>query len=146
MTLIVVIVGSLLLGVGVVWLLYRIGARERQRTERQLAAIAGLSVSEARAMALEALADPVAFTCEPAVATPTDARLPATVQELFSRYQRVESGEFCLSQSYLSEPPRLAGCIKIGQDFEFEEIVLRAGSDTVYSSYGDAPPDESPEP
>jgi len=138
----VAIVAALLGGLGL--LLWQ-GARERRETKRELDRIKALSPPEARAMALQLLGDPELFQCKAASATDPLPTLPQSVTELLTRYDEIVHGEFWIGHSALVQPARKAGYRKIGEDFEFTELLVRPDSEAVYVSYGEQPPDEAPE-
>jgi hypothetical protein len=138
----VAIVAVVLGGLGL--LLWQ-GARERRVTRRELERIEGLTPSDARSLALRLLQDHGLFQCRAAVVTDPLPPLPQGVVELLTRYDEVVRHEFRIGRSALSEPARKAGYRKIGEDFEFTELLVRPDSEAVYVSYGDQPPGEAPE-
>jgi hypothetical protein len=138
----VAIVAALLGGLGL--LLWQ-GARERREAKRELDRIKALSPPEARTMALQLLGDPELFQCKAVSATDPLPTLPQSVTDLLTRYDEIIHGEFWIGRSALVQPARKAGYRKIGEDFEFTELLVRPDSEAVYVSYGEQPPDEAPE-
>ena len=126
--------------------LLRQGAREHEGTALELAAIRALDERAARSMALSLLADASLFACTPTGPAPALDGLPEGVRDLFRQFEEVRRGEFWLGHGALAARARLAGFRKIGEDFEFEEVIVQPSDNRVYSSYGDAPAEEPPEP
>jgi hypothetical protein len=67
------------------------------------------------------------------------------VADILGEYEEVVRGEFWVGRSALSEAARIHGFIKIGEDFEFCELMVKPTGPEVFSSYGDAEPREAPE-
>lgn len=130
------------LGYGVVMLLGRLGAKDRKKGEQEVAAILALSEERARALALEVITRGEGFASKPATAVPPLDGLPKSVRELFGQFEEVVAGEFWLGHAALAEPPRVVGTHKIGEDMEFEELLVKPNDEGVFSSYGDAPDTE----
>jgi hypothetical protein len=61
------------------------------------------------------------------------------VNALPNRYDEIVRGEFWIGTAALTQPARLPGFIKIGEDFEFTEILVRPGDQKIYVSYGEGP-------
>jgi hypothetical protein len=133
---VVAVVSLLFAGLGILGLL---GARERKVIEAGLQCLEALAEAEARIYALELLQRPGLFAATRARGNLEALNLPSGVSELLSQYEEVVRGEFWVGRAALDQPARVQGYVKIGEDFEFEEIVVRAGDSRVYSSYGDAP-------
>jgi hypothetical protein len=138
----VVVVAVLLGGLGL--LLWQ-GARDRQGTKRELDRIKALSSPEARTMALQLLGDPELFQCKAASATDPLPILPQSVTDLLTRFDLIVRGEFWIGRSALVQTARKPGYRKIGEDFEFTELLVRPDSEAVYVSYGEEPPNAAPE-
>jgi hypothetical protein len=119
------------------------GTRERKTVEAEFRRLEALPEVEARSFALELLRRPGLFILKPAVGgLETALPLPASISELLGQYEEVVRGEFWVGRTALSQAPRVRGFTKIGEDFEFEEILVRAEDERVYSLYGDAPAQE----
>ena len=126
------------LGFGVVTLIGRLGAKDRRKVEREIAAILALSEDQARTLAQEVIARGEGFTAKPAKSVPQLEGLPRSVRELFTQFEEVVSGEFWLGHAALAQDPRVIGTRKIGADMEFEELLVKPNDEGVFSSYGDA--------
>jgi len=122
--------------------LLRQGAQERKVTNRELSAIVSLSEQAAQILALQLLSEKGMFICIPATTVPPLEGLPESVKKLFQSFEEVRRGEFWLAHAALKESVRLPGYRKIGEDFEFEEIVVHSNDSRVYSSYSDVPEDK----
>ena len=138
----VVIVAVLLGGLGL--LLWQ-GARERRGTKRESDRIKALSPPEARTIALQLLGDQELFQCKAASATDPLPILPQSVTDLLTRFDEIVRGDSGSVCSALVQPARKPGYRKIGEDFEFTELLVRPDSEAVYVSYGEGPPDEAPD-
>jgi hypothetical protein len=134
----VVILGSL--GV-LLWL----GAREHRGTKRDLEEIDSLPEAKARTIALELLARRDLFTSKLATETLTNPSLPASVREVLERYEEIVRDEFWVGRAALSQSTRRAGFTKIGEDEEFEEILVRPGDERIHLSFGHVPNNEPTE-
>ena len=66
--------------------------------------------------------------------------------EVLNRYEEIVCGEFWVSRLALSQFPRIAGYTKIGEDFEFEEILVQSGDERIFLSYEDLPSNEPLDP
>jgi len=119
-----------------------LGARERRRTNAELAAITSLPVAVAQERALALLERPDIFQTTRASTPFTRSDLPSHVVALFVLFDHVGCGEFWLGREALSQSARLPGFIKIGEDCEFTEILVRPGDPLIYVSYGDGPQTE----
>jgi hypothetical protein len=117
-----------------------LGARERRRTGAELAVLSGLPDTEAEAKAVSLLSRPDLFQTRRATRPFANPDLPGHVVALFNRYEHVRCGEFWIGRAALAEPARLPGFLKIGEDLEFTEILVRPGDPRIYISYGAGPP------
>jgi len=120
-----------------------IGRREHRTRADELARFYALPESEARAWALRMLEQNELFQCKPATCPLPQRVLPQSVRDVLERFEEIERGEFWVGRRALEETPVLAGYIKIGGDFEFEEILVREGSSEIHLSYG---PDHGRQP
>lgn len=134
--------GVILAILGGVAILMWLGSKERKVTEAELAAVRSLSSADAEALALDLLKRPDLFETEPAVALPLPHDLPEHVQALFAQYASIRRGEFILSINSLAQEALLPGFFKVGEDFEFTEILVRSNDNRVYVSYGEGPRSE----
>jgi hypothetical protein len=117
------------------------GARERRGAASELALIRAMSESDAEKVALGLMTRPP-FHVRKARAPLSSPELPSHVRSLFDRYEEVVCGEFRLATEALTQPARLPGFIKIGEDSEFTEILVRLGDPRIYISYGEGPQSE----
>jgi hypothetical protein len=136
---VVVILGGLAV---LLWL----GAKERRVTERELSRITNMPENEARTLALHLLEHSGLFELKPAPNKLPKVELPSSVLEVLNRYEEIVCGEFWVSRLALSQSPRIAGYTKIGEDFEFEEILVQSGDERIFLSYGDLPSNEPLDP
>lgn len=139
---------ALLIGfaiLGGIALLIWLGRREHRHTETELQQFYALPESEARAWALRLLDQPGLFQCKPAGGPLATVALPQSVAETLARFEEITRGEFWVGRRALKEKPVLSGYIKIGVDFEFEEILVREGSGEIHLSYGPEHGREPPE-
>ncbi len=118
------------------------GRKERRDTNAALQRVRALAAPDAKAMALRLLADAGVFQCTPAVASSALPPLPLSVADLFAQYEEVARGEFWLGRCALSQPSRVPGYLKIGEDFEFAQVLTRPEGIQVFTSYGEASSDE----
>ena len=118
-----------------------LGARERRGAASELAVIRAMSESDAEKWALDLMKQPP-FHVRQATTALTDSTLPVHVRSLFDRYEEVVCGEFRLATEALTQPARLPGFIKIGEDSEFTEILVRPGDPRIYISYDEGPQSE----
>jgi hypothetical protein len=118
------------------------GAREHRDTAAALRRVRALAAPDAKAIALRLLASGGVFQCTPATVQGALPSLPPSVAELFLRYEEVARGEFWLGRRALSEPSRKQGYLKIGEDFEFTQILTRPAGLQVFTSYGEDSDDE----
>ena len=130
-------------GLGVLAVLLWLGARERRTTESELTALRSMSSTEAEQQALLLLARHEMFQTHPATQQINHPDLPSHVNALSNRYDEIVRGEFWIGTAALTQPARLPGFIKIGEDFEFTEILVRPGDQKIYISYGEGPPSSS---
>ena len=134
--------------VAVLWgglaLLLARGRKEYQEVERELARVRSLSPARAKELAralvrggegwqLRIADGPAQFPLRPAVADILDA------------YDEIVRGEFWIGRSALRDAARIPGFIKIGEDFEFCELMVKPTGMEVFSSYGEGEPREPPE-
>lgn len=119
-----------------------LGRRERRDAHVALQRVRALAGPDAKALALRLLADGGMFQCTLAVAPSALSPLPSSVADLFAQYEEVARGEFWLGRRALSQPSRVPGHLKIGEDFEFTQIVTRPEGLQVFTSYGEASNDE----
>ncbi len=124
---------------GLLWL----GARERRTTGAELATLRSMSGAEAEQKALALLGRDEMFHTRPATQQINRPDLPAHVNALLNRYDEIVRGEFWIGTAALTQPARLPGFIKIGEDFEFTEILVRPGDQKIYISYGEGPQSSS---
>jgi len=116
-----------------------IGAREHRKAGSELAALRALSEIDAKRLALELLERQDMFHSRKAMHPVDNSGLPDHVVDLLSRYDEVEYGEFWIGTAALSQPACLPGYIKIGEDSEFTEILVRPGDRRIFVSYGEGP-------
>lgn len=137
--LIIAIPSVLLGGLGVLlWM----GARERRGTFVRMTRLRRMSDSEAKKLALEIMARPP-FHVRAASKVLVNPDLPSHVLSLFGFYEEVTRGEFWLGTSALDQTPRLSGFIKIDEDSEFTEILVRPGDSKIIVASGHEPPSAS---
>ena len=122
-----------------------LGAKEHAQTRAELDAINALPVDAAEALARGLLTRPGLFQCTLASGPISGGEVPASVAELLNQYEEVLKGEFWIGRQALKETPRLAGYIKVGEDFEFTQVLARTGDARVFVAYGDQPVSEEPE-
>ena len=79
------------------------------------------------------------FQTRPAAQQINNPDLPSHVNDLLNRYDEIVRGEFWIGAAALTQPTRLPGFIKIGEDFEFTEILVRPGDQKIHISYGEGP-------
>jgi hypothetical protein len=125
---------------GVLGVLLWLGARERRAIGAELAVLRGLPDAEAEERALSLLNRPDLFQTRPATSPFANPELPVHVVALLNRYERVTCGEFWIGREALAQPARLPGFLKIGEDLEFTEILVRPGDPRIYTAYGEGPP------
>ena len=130
-------------GLGALAVLLWLGARERRTTSSELAALRSLSSAEAEHKALVLLGRDEMFHTRPATQQIDHPDLPSHVNALLNRYGEIVRGEFRIGTAALTQPARLPGFIKIGEDFEFTEILVRPGDQKIYISYGEGPQSSS---
>jgi len=133
---IAVVVATFLLGAigSLLW----VGAKERVSVSKELQVLHALPTAEARALALRLLGKSDLFDCKRADGqAPALAGLPQSVIELFEMFEEVRSDEFWVGWAALKESSTLPGYTKIGEDFEFEEILVCAGSTEIHMYYGE---------
>ena len=130
-------------GLGVLAVLLWLGARERRATASELAALRSMSSAEAEQQALALLRRADVFQTRPATQQITRQDLPGHVNALLNMYDEIARGEFWIGTAALTQPARLPGFIKIGEDFEFTEILVRPGDQRIYISYGEGPQSSS---
>ena len=116
-----------------------IGARERRSAGSELAALRAMPEVDAKRLALELLERQDMFDVREAVHSVDNSGLPDHVVDLLNRYDEVKYGEFWIGTAALSEPSTRPGYIKIGEDSEFTEILVRPGDRRIYVSYGEGP-------
>jgi hypothetical protein len=124
--------------------LIAIGSVQRTRTTIAHAAILSMPVELARAKAT-ALIEAGTFSTVLATGEIDLNPLPADVGELLSRYQEISKHEFWLGRSGLSEVARVLGCLKIGGDSDFEEVLVKPGDRRIFLSYPPETIGENPE-
>jgi len=124
---------------GLVGALLWLGAREHRGIKRELEEIARLPEAKARTIALGLLARGDLFTSTLATEPLLNAALPAGVRELLGRYEEIGRNEFWIGRAALAQCARHAGFLKIGEDAEFEEILVRPGDERIHLSSGEGP-------
>jgi hypothetical protein len=120
-------------------ILLSLGARERKVAEVEFRHIAALSETDAKMLALQLLERPGLFSTKPAEGPLAAFELPSSVSELLEMYDEIVKGEFWVGRSALTQVPRVPGYTKIGEDFEFEQMLVRSGDQRIYSSYEESP-------
>ena len=130
-------------GLGVIAVLLWRGARARGATQAQLTAVRSMSSAAAEQQALALLRRHDVFQTRPATHPVNRPDLPSHVSALLNQYEEVVRGEFRISTAALTQPARIPGFIKIGEDFEFTEILVRPGDPKIYISYGEGPQSSS---
>ena len=127
------------LGLGALGVLLWLGAKERRRTEADLASIRDLSCQAAERLAMALLNRPGLFGVVPAPVPFSHPGVPPHVVSLFNHFAEVARGEFRIAQDLLPRSPRLSGFIKIGEDSEFTEILVKPGASEVFVQPGEGP-------
>ena len=115
------------------------GAKERRTAEATLASIRALSDADAEHLAILLLARPDLFQTRPASGPIRHPALPPSVLSLFGRFEEVVSGEFFVSTDSIQPSERLPGYLKIGEDSEFTEILVKPGSSRLFVLPGEGP-------
>jgi len=128
---------------GVLGVLLWLGARERREAASELAKLRALSDVEAERTALELLHRQALFQTRRATKPVDNPALPSHVVALLNRYEEVTCGEFWIGTAALTQHARLRGFIKIGEDSDFTEILVRPGDPKIYVSYGEGPQSSS---
>ncbi len=90
-----------------------------------------MSSTEAERQALVLLGRHEMFHTRPATQQINHPDLPSHVNALLNRYEEIVRGEFWIGTAALTQPARLPGFIKIGEDFEFTEILVPELSSTL---------------
>jgi hypothetical protein len=121
--------------VGSVGLLIWLGSREYRRTNAELKALYSLPIPDAQKWALR-LIDQGLFQCKPASTSMNNTNLPQSVADVLNLFDEIIRNEFWINRHALAETPARSGFIKIGSDAEFEEILVREGSNDIFLSYG----------
>jgi hypothetical protein len=134
--------------VAVLWggfaLLLARGRKEYQQIEGELAKVRALPPPKAKELALALLRGGHGWQVRVAEG-PADSSLPPAVADILGEYEEVVRGEFWVGRSALRDAARISGFFKIGEDFEFCELMVNATGPEVFSSYGDVEPREPPE-
>ena len=120
------------------------GRREHRQVESKLARMRALPPSEARRLALERMRNGSDWRLKEA-AGPASTALPPAVADILGEFEEVVCGEFWVGREALGQAARVDGFVKIGEDFELCELMVKPAGDEVYSSYSDAEPGEPPE-
>ena len=123
---------------GVLGVLGWLGAGGRRETGAALAGLRAMPDTEAEQRALDLLGRPP-FHVRRATKPLTNPDMPSQVVALLNRYEEVSCGEFWIGIAALTQPTRLPGFIKIGEDSEFTEILVRPGDPKIYISSGEGP-------
>jgi len=125
-----------LAGLGVlIWL----GAEERSGFEVELASVRALSEADAERLAIDLLTRPGLFQTRAASAAFTSQEVPSHVRSLLSRFEEIVRGEFWVGVAALEQRARLPGFLKIGEDSELTQILVRPGDSRIHVSYGEGP-------
>jgi hypothetical protein len=108
--------------------------REHTRITIAQAAILLMPVELARAKAIS-LIQAGSFSTVPASDDLDVDTLPKGAGELLLRYQEMYKHEFWLGRSGLADAARVPGCLKIGGDSDFEEVLVKPGDERIFLSH-----------
>ena len=114
-----------------IWL----GSREYRQISTELNNLYSLPEPEAKKWALRLIEEGL-FQCKSASSVIKKSSIPDGAFEILDRFDEISRNEFWIARNALSDKASIDGFVKIGGDAGFEEILVRAGSNEVYLSYG----------
>jgi hypothetical protein len=127
----------------VIGVMLRLGRKEHQSAASELALIRALSETEAEQLAMMLIKRPGLFKVQNASVPFGNPDVPTHVRELLSRFDEIASGEFWIGVSALAQTARVAGFLKIGEDSELTELLVKPGDSRIYVSYDEGLPASS---